>query len=121
MEPAKIEKGMHWQATLPRGFEIASQAPAHPLQYARKHYRYQWTGKVKDFFTERGRPDKFSRQSIGTADHRAADPVQNPLEGTFKYEYKDGTCFYMETGQMDWVFLAILVKKGKTGVELLYK
>lgn len=117
----QIEKGMHWSDLPTHGFEMASQSPVHPVHYVKKQYRYQYTGKVSDFFKEMGRPDKFTRQSIGVPGHPVSDPAKSPLCATFKYEYKDGTIVYMETGQMEWVFLAFLGKKGKKYVDLLYK
>ena len=114
------DRRFHWQTTFPRGFELAAHASPHPATFARKFYLFQKTGKVSDFLREMGRPDKFSRQGFTSV--RSPTPISRrySLQGSFKYEYEDGTSVYMTTEKMGQIFLALLCEQGKRE-DLLYK
>jgi hypothetical protein len=114
------DHGFHWQTTFPRGFEPAAQASHHPAVFSRKLYRFQKTGTVSDFFREMGRPDKFSRQGFTSVNNPTPISDRYPLQGSFKYEYRDGTAVYMTTQKMGQIFLALLCVRGKRE-DLLYK
>jgi hypothetical protein len=109
-----------WQHTIPPAFADAVASPVHPVVFKMRHFAFQRTGKVRDFFREMVRPDLFSRQGFTSATHVVAHPSGWPLYGSFKYRYQDGIELYMTTGKMEWVDLALLYKNGKL-VRLMYK
>jgi hypothetical protein len=111
--------GWNWQRAIPREFAAANTA-AHPAAFKLKHFAFQTTGKVNDFFREMGRPDLFSHQGFTSAHDVVPHVAGLPLYGSFKYQYRNGFELYMHTSKMEWVDLALLYKNGKL-LRLMYK